>query len=186
MEPSMEPSTEPGGRLLALGTQLVEVHIWLREELERLRAQLDGSAPTPGAGGAARPRELRAHCLAFCSALRWHHDGEDGAAFPALAEGFPELRPVLAVLERDHEFVAGILRRLEELAGATGGATGGTTGAAPADAAEARRVRAELDGLAAVLESHFAYEERTIVAALNSLGAGRLDGATFTLPPSAG
>ncbi|WP_176737986.1 hypothetical protein [Micromonospora inyonensis] len=30
-------------------------------------------------------------------------------------------------------------------------------------------VRAELDGLAAVLESHFTYEEKKLVAALNAL-----------------
>jgi hypothetical protein len=42
--------------------------------------------------------------------------------------------------------------------------------AAP-DAAEANRVRGELGGLTAILESHFAFEERRIVAALNALPA---------------
>lgn len=41
------------------------------------------------------------------------------------------------------------------------------------DEAEARRVRSELDGLTAILESHFNFEERRIVTALNELtGAG--------------
>lgn len=33
------------------------------------------------------------------------------------------------------------------------------------------RVRTELDSLAALLESHFGYEEKKLVAALNALGA---------------
>ena len=77
------------------------------------------SIPT-STGRGERPRELRAHCLPFCSALSRHHTGEDEGAFPVLAERFPELRPVLAELERDHQVVAGILRRLEELLGGLG------------------------------------------------------------------
>lgn len=83
----------------------------------------------------------------------------DGA-FPVLAERFPELRPVLEELERDHDLVAGVLRRLEELLAGLG---------AEADPAQAQRVRAELGGLAALLETHFVYEEKKLVAALNSL-----------------
>ncbi|HSJ46866.1 MAG TPA: hypothetical protein VK923_19500 [Euzebyales bacterium] len=53
--------------------------------------------------------------------------------------------------------------------------------------ASADAVRSELEGLAAVLDSHFAYEERRLVAILNDLGDGHgtlagtdvlLDGAT--------
>ena len=60
--------------------------------------------------------------------------------------------------------VAGILRRLEELLGGLGAE-------ADPDPAEAQRVRAELDGLAALLESHFVYEEKKLVSALNTLSA---------------
>ncbi len=52
-------------RLAAFGNQLIEIHIWLREELALLREDVD--AYLDGRGG--RPRELRAHCLTFCSAL---------------------------------------------------------------------------------------------------------------------
>jgi iron-sulfur cluster repair protein YtfE (RIC family) len=152
----MKTPTDSGGRLAAFGNQLIDFHIRLREELARLREDVDSHID--GRGG--RPRELRAHCLTFCSALSRHHTGEDDGVFPVLAEGFPELRPVLQELERDHHMVSGILRRLEELAG------GLETEAAPA---EARRVRAELDGLAALLESHLVYEEKRLVAVLNSL-----------------
>ncbi|MBM0226887.1 MULTISPECIES: hemerythrin domain-containing protein [Micromonospora] len=146
----MHPSHEPNGRLTALGNQLIEIHLWLREELARLRTSLD----SPGAD-LRSSEDLRAHCLGFCAALTRHHGGEDGGAFRVLAEREPALRPVLAELAEDHRMVAGILRRIEDL----------TTGPAAARAA----VRAELDGLAALLESHFTYEEKKLVAALDAV-----------------
>ena len=122
-------------RIIGLGNQLVEVHIWLREQIAALR---DG-ADTSGA-------DLRAHCVAFCGAVSRHHTDEDDTIFPRLAAEYPELRPVLDDLQRDHEMVAEMLRRLAEAMD-----------------------RTELDGLAALLESHFTYEEKRLVAALNAL-----------------
>ncbi|MEQ4720036.1 hemerythrin domain-containing protein [Nonomuraea sp. B19D2] len=159
----METPTTPDERLKAFGNQLINVHAWLREELANLRDDVDAHL----AGGSARPRELPAHCLAFCSALERHHTGEDAAAFPALAEQFPALRPVLQELTRDHQIVSDILRRLQNLLDGLGNN----------DAAQPRHVQAELDGLAALLESHFTYEERKIVAALNALAAPDWDDA---------
>lgn len=158
----MDTPIEPNGRLTAIGNQLIDIHLSLREELARLRedtdAWLDGDGD--GNGNGERPGGLRAHCLAFCSAVSRHHTGEDAGAFPALAAQHPELRPVLDELGRDHHIVAGILRALEELL------DGSAQDAGPADAA---RVRYELDGLAVLLESHFFYEEKKLVAALNAL-----------------
>ncbi|WP_431901227.1 hemerythrin domain-containing protein [Nonomuraea sp. bgisy101] len=150
----MPSPTDPAERLEAFGTQLIDVHFWLREELSKLRDSLEGNT--------RRPRELRAHCLTFCSALERHHTGEDDTAFPALAEEFPDLRPVLEKLQQDHHLVADILRRIEALAG--------DAGIEPGEA-EVQRVSRELDGLAAIMESHFAFEERQITAALNALKA---------------
>jgi hypothetical protein len=242
--------TEPTGRLASFGNQMIEIHLWLREELARLADQVDGylagaspvaserpvvterpvASERPGAaersvvtgrpGAAQRPRELGpsgfgAHCVAFCSMLRRHHTGEDGGAFSVLAGRFPELRPVIDELERDHRMVADILRRLEDLLAGLGvgldldlgvgvgigvdglGSPGlgvGVGGLAPGKPADpdgpgpdgpgpgapdpgapdpgmVRRVRAELSGLTALLESHFRYEERRLAAALNSLDA---------------
>lgn len=143
-------------RLNAFGDQLIHVHSWLRAELARLRENVDLHLE----GRAERPRDLRVHCLAFCSVLERHHTGEDAAAFPALAGQFPELRPVLMELSRDHEQIGEILRRLQDL----------LDGLGTEDAVRPRDVRAELDGLAALMESHFTYEERKIVAALNTIG----------------
>ncbi|QFY13137.1 hemerythrin domain-containing protein [Nonomuraea phyllanthi] len=145
----------PDGRLTAFGNQLIDVHIWLREQLDVLREHLDGGGG-PLRGG-TRLHDLRAHCLTFCSALSRHHSGEDGGAFPALAERFPELGPVLDELRRDHVLVEDSLRRLRELI--EGLDEGG----------DLARARTELDSLAALMETHFVYEEKRIVAALNGL-----------------
>lgn len=152
----METPSISNGRLTAFGDQLVQVHNWLRKELARLHDDLGSVA----AGRAERLRDLRAHCLTFCSALTRHHTGEDGGAFLVLAEKFPELRPVLEELAHDHDVVTGILERLEELVGAVG---------PESSPAEILHVQRELDGLTAIMESHFFYEEKRIVAALNSL-----------------
>ncbi len=144
--------TTSHGRLRAFGNQLIDVHIRLREELAALRDDFDAHL-----AGGDRPRDLRAHCLAFCSALNRHHTGEDDGAFPELARRFPELRPVLEELRRDHRLVEDCLRRLQDLAG------GLDRGADPVAA------RRELDTLAALIETHFVYEEKRIVSALNAL-----------------
>jgi uncharacterized membrane protein YccC len=140
-------------RARALGRQLVEVHQWLRTELARLREELAAYA---GSGTPGPPAPLRTHCTAFCQALTRHHSSEDTTGFQALAEQFPELNPVLEQLRRDHQLVADILRRLQRL----------LTTLTPADAEPARR---ELDGLSAILESHFQWEERRLVDAFNAL-----------------
>ncbi|MGR7024687.1 hemerythrin domain-containing protein [Geodermatophilus sp. URMC 62] len=134
-------------RPVALGEELQRIHDALRADLRALRAAAAGGAP------ADVRRTLPAHCLAFCAALTAHHTGEDAGAFPALAERFPELAPVLAKMAEDHGWIAGILARVEELA---------AEGTSP-------RLAGELDGLAAIVESHFSFEERRIADALDRL-----------------
>ncbi|NUR31988.1 MAG: hemerythrin domain-containing protein [Catenulispora sp.] len=119
------------GRFAALGNQLIDIHIRLREQLAGLRA---------GRG------DLQVHCLAFCTAVTRHHTAEDADVFTTLAAEYPELSPVLAELRADHEIISAALVRLR------------------ADPSPQ-----ELDTLAALLETHFTYEERKIVGALNRL-----------------
>jgi hypothetical protein len=139
MGPSVESTSREYARFLAYGTQLIEIHIDLRDMLADLR---EGVVPAA---------ELGPHCLAFCAAVTRHHTGEDTEVFPLLAARHPELRSFLAELERDHQVIAGLLTRVRTLA------DGGED------------VREELDGLAAILETHFIGEEKRLVTVLNAI-----------------
>jgi iron-sulfur cluster repair protein YtfE (RIC family) len=152
----MGSSFEAGSRLTAFGNQLIEVHIWLREQLEDLRDNVDAYF----AGNGLPPRDLRVHCLSFCSALTRHHKGEDGGAFPVIAEEFPELRKVISELKTDHNRIDWILGALEKLL---------SNLPTDPDPATAAHVRAELEGLSAIMETHFVYEEKKLISVLNSM-----------------
>ncbi|MBO0801543.1 MAG: hemerythrin domain-containing protein [Nocardiopsaceae bacterium] len=143
--------------MAALSDQLIHVHQALRERLAALRQEAVGDVG-PAAATAALPEDLLSHCLSFCAAIHAHHSGEDGQLLPALRAAAPELAPVIDNLIEDHDLVAGILRRIRELL---------APGQAPS--APGSLVR-ELDGLTAILESHFSYEERRIAQALDLLG----------------
>jgi iron-sulfur cluster repair protein YtfE (RIC family) len=101
-------------------------------------------------------KSLRAHCVSFCEALTKHHTGEDMGAFPMLAQRFPALAPVLTKLGEDHVVVAGLQKRIRGLVEGYVHGEGDPV-----------RLRDDLDALASRLEAHFAYEEETVVAALN-------------------
>jgi iron-sulfur cluster repair protein YtfE (RIC family) len=126
-------------RLTAFGNQLIDSHIRLRELLASLR------------DGTYTEIDLRTHCLTFCSVLTAHHEAEDDGGFPVLGKHYPELRPVLDELRRDHRQVGEVLDRLKVLS--------------TMDVVAER----ELDTLAALLETHLVYEEKKLVAALNEL-----------------
>lgn len=98
--------------------------------------------------------DLRTHCRTFCSVLNAHHSAEDDGGFPVLGKHYPELRPVLDELRRDHELIAEALGRLKDLS---------TMDVVP---------ERELETVAALLETHLVYEEKKIVAALNDLRVG--------------
>jgi hypothetical protein len=153
---------------MALSEQLRQVHQGLRERLADLRQQAAAGDPRAGLDGGAGPGDLLGHCLSFCGAVHTHHTGEDTGLFPALLAAAPELAPVIAKLAEDHTLVAGILRQVRDRV------------AAPADPETLRR---ELDGLTAILESHFGFEERRLATALDRLGPEARFPAVFTLTP---
>lgn len=132
-----------------MSQQLVQAHQELRRQITEIRAGL----------GNRRVRDdvLVTHCLAFCAALTAHHQGEDGGMFAQLVRERPDLAGTVANLVEDHGLIASILSRVRELAYQA------TESSGPALDAIGR----ELDGLAAIMESHFNYEERTISAALD-------------------
>jgi hemerythrin-like domain-containing protein len=164
--PGQAPLGGSGDRAQAFGGQLVEIHQWLRSELARVRQEISTYADSDTS---QPPTPLRAHCTAFCRALTQHHTSEDTTAFPALGERFPELVPVLEQLRQDHLLVADILRRLQQL----------LTTVTPDNA---EQVRHELDGLTAILESHFQWEERRLMDAFNALQTPGTSEELFGLP----
>ncbi|MFG2959350.1 hemerythrin domain-containing protein [Streptomyces sp. NPDC048291] len=135
--------------MVALSRQLAQAHEELRRRLREIRTGL----------GHRRSDDdvLLTHCLAFCTALTSHHQGEDDGLFSQLLRERPDLAPTIARLVEDHGLITSILSRVSELADRSAGPHG--------SALEA--IGRELDGLAAIMESHFRYEERTISEALD-------------------
>ena len=136
-------------RLVAWSHELRAVHDRLREALRVTRAALDN-------GEAAGPatRDLLLFCHGFCAALTGHHEGEDRALFPAIAAAHPELADTLRYLEQDHSMIADLVDALED---------------AVARSAPPDELDRHLEGIAAIMESHFRYEERQLLTVLDTL-----------------
>ena len=153
-------------RAVALSEQLTQVHQSMRERIASVRQQVTEGVGRPAAG-AAIPQDLLSHCLGFCTAIHTHHTGEDHRLLPALRAASPALAPVIDNLIEDHRLVAGILERIRELL------------APDRNPAGPGALMRELDGLTAILESHFSYEERRIASALDALGPSGWDADVF-------
>jgi hypothetical protein len=138
-------------RAAAFSQQLRQAHQYLREQLAGIRDELGRDQPAES--------ELQVHCLAFCSALTTHHEGEDGGMFTELLDARPDFAPVIQNLVDDHVAMATILRQVRALA----------EQAKTSPAESLPKLQRELDGLAAIAESHFGYEERAVGAALDGL-----------------
>jgi hemerythrin-like domain-containing protein len=135
-------------RLIAWNRELISSHRRLRQALRLTRDALDTSAS--GSAGA----DLMLYCHGFCAALRGHHVSEDAALFPELSARHPELRSTIAKLAQDHGMIASLITQLENVL------------ASPASPAE---ISLQLDGLTAIMESHFSYEERQLLEVLSTL-----------------
>jgi hemerythrin-like domain-containing protein len=139
-------------RLVAWSRELRAVHERLRKALRITRAALDDL--DEGASDVSGVRDLLLYCRGFCTALTGHHEGEDRELFPAIAEQYPQLRETLRTLVQDHSMIAHLLGGLQEAV---------ERSAAPAE------VDRHLDGIAAIMESHFRYEERQLLSVLETL-----------------
>ena len=124
------------------------VHQRLRDELEKAQDTLayNGSVETT--------RDLLVHCRGFCSALDGHHRGEDAVLFPAIRAAHPHLARTLDRLTQDHSMIAYLI----------GGLDLALTRGDPAPVLERH-----LDGLGAIMENHFRYEERELMSILEEL-----------------
>lgn len=135
-------------RLVAWNRELAVTHQRLRRALRLTRDALDaGDVRSTGA-------DLMLYCHGFCAALRGHHVSEDMALFPELSARDPGLRSTIAKLAQDHEMIATLLAQLDH---------------ALASSASPGELSLHLDGLAAIMESHFNYEERQLLGALSAL-----------------
>lgn len=140
-------------RLIAWGLELRTVHQRLRQTLEATRSVLqDGELEDADGVG----RDLLLFCHGFCTALTAHHESEDHELFPAAAAAHPDIREALARLAQDHRMITGLV---DDLLLATG------------RAAPPTELGRHLDGIAAIMESHFRYEERVLLQLLDSAKA---------------
>lgn len=136
-------------RLIAWSQELRAVHARLREALQVTR-----TAVAAGVDAEAASRDLLLYCHGFCTALDGHHRAEDRELFPAIAAQYPQLRQTLRYLRQDHSMMAHLI-------------TGMLTSVRRADSpAELDR---HLEGIAAIMESHFRYEERQLLTVLETL-----------------
>ncbi|MCI2238488.1 hemerythrin domain-containing protein [Kineococcus sp. TRM81007] len=129
----------------------------LRTVHERLREALHVTRTALAQGGDAAPpatRDLLLHCHGFCTALTGHHEGEDRELFPSIAQQHPHLRGALLLLQQDHSMIAHLLA--------------GSRAAVDRSATPVELDR-HLEGVAAIVESHFRYEERQLTAVLEAL-----------------
>lgn len=136
-------------RLIAWDHELRSAHSRLRAALAATREALDQGEAAPHAAS-----ELVLYCIGFCAALDGHHSAEDRQLFPALRAEHPELGGVIDKLMQDHSMLAYLLASLRSAAerGDDAAAIGG-----------------HLDGIAAIMESHFRFEEREILEPLRAL-----------------
>jgi hypothetical protein len=142
-------------RLVAWGQELRAVHQRLRRALDIARETIeDGGDPDSVA------RDLRLYCVGFCVALGGHHSSEDATLFPMVLARRPELAPAVAKLVQDHSMIAHLIRGLEQ---------------AISTSADAAALLRHLDGIGAIMESHFRFEERQLVGLLDTIDDESLD-----------
>lgn len=128
---------------------------------QELRAQLDRAREAIGRGevGAGLSAELRLFCLGFCGALTGHHVAEDERLFPRVLAAQPGLGAVTARLSEDHRLLAALINDLDAV----------TRTGRPDNALR------HLDGIAAIMDSHFRYEERELTRVLDAMTAREPD-----------
>ncbi len=136
-----------------MGAELRRVHDGIRDLMESARDGVLDADPVALQG------DLLIHCLSFCSALDGHHRAEDAVLFPWLLDERPDLAPVVRRLEQDHSVIATLLAELREALG---------------EPAPASVVLRHLEGLDAIMENHFRFEERRLVDVLDASDGDRL------------
>lgn len=141
--------TVTGAQITAWGDELRRVHQRLRQALQIARDSIeDGAAPD------TITRDLQIFCWGFCTALDGHHTSEDRTLFPELLRRRPDLAPTIAKLKQDHSMLSYLIKGLEK---------------ATTEKAEPEVMLQHLDGIEAVMETHFRFEEKQLLGILDEL-----------------
>jgi hemerythrin-like domain-containing protein len=136
-------------RLIAWDQELRAAHTRLRAALTATREAVDRGEAAPEATS-----ELLLYCIGFCAALDGHHGAEDRALFPVLRAEHPELGGMIDKLMQDHSMLAHLLASLRSAA---------------ERGEDAATIGGHLDGIGAIMESHFRFEEREILGPLRAI-----------------
>lgn len=140
-------------RLHAWDQELRSAHTRLRAALAATRDAIDRGEAAPDSAA-----ELPLFCIGFCAALDGHHASEDRTLFPALRAEHPELGDVIDKLMQDHAMLSHLIGALRT---------------AVEREEDTSSVERHLDGIGAIMESHFRYEEREILGPLRALALDR-------------
>ena len=140
-------SANEQSRLVAWHRELTTAHTRLREALILTQRSIEDPR--------SASRDLLLYCVGFCAALGSHHRSEDDGLFPVLVARHPELRTTISKLRQDHDMISYLLGRLEK--------------AVRSSTASPEELTGHLEGIAAIMESHFRYEERQLHQILASL-----------------
>ena len=136
-------------RQRAWGAEMRAVHGRLRRALELARESVEDEATAD-----PLTADLLLYCWGFCRALSGHHRSEDQALFAHLMHRRADLAPVIGQLRQDHSMIEHLIGGLQR---------------AVEQGATAEEKRRHLDGIEAVMESHFRYEERRLLDVLDDI-----------------
>jgi hemerythrin-like domain-containing protein len=133
------------------------VHRRLRDALGFAREAIEDGAETESLA-----KDLDLFCWGFCGALTGHHRSEDTVLFPLVLREAPELASTIGQLVQDHNMIAYLILDLEKALTAK---------------SERDVLLRHLDGIEAVLETHFRFEEKQLIGRLDQLAGpiGDLD-----------
>lgn len=154
----------------APGEHLRQVHDMYRAELQIVTelaalvrsgdASLDDLRGTiHGMAVRTNIEQFGAICLRYCAMVTNHHTLEDRAIFPAVRAEGDAYAALVDQLEHEHGMIHLQLRRVDE-----------AILAVDVDRANVPRALDEIDELARILRSHFAYEETQLAEPLARVG----------------
>jgi deazaflavin-dependent oxidoreductase (nitroreductase family) len=127
------------------------IHAAFRRELDLIRREVTEAGATLGA-------QLRINCLTLCRGLSHHHQAEDVDLFPFVDAQQPRLAGAVRQLRRQHEQIAALLARLQQVITDAG--------------AHRAEVAAQVEQLVAEVGVHLEYEEKMLLPVLDALTTG--------------